>query len=227
MSIDLSYTKPIDLHAIISPNRLVGLWRMMKGFRLSYLGATISLTIAALARTSTYLLIRYLVDEVLTKGRYGTPLLLVAVSFVLLAVVEGTFSFMSGRLASLTAEGITRRLRNYMFDHIQRLSYSYHSKTPTGELIQRSTSDVDALRRFFADQAINIGRVVILFTINFTTVHKPESYSGLGIYCDNPIYCCNFGFFLQKNIKSVRGISGTRSNSLYNAARKFIRGACG
>ena len=50
---------------------------MMKGFRLNYLGATISLTIAALARTSTFLLIRYLVDEVLSKGRYGTPLLMV------------------------------------------------------------------------------------------------------------------------------------------------------
>jgi ATP-binding cassette subfamily B protein len=166
----ISAAKPLDLQSTISTNRLVGLWRMMKGFRLTYLGATICLIITALSRTGTYLLIRYLVDEVLGKSLFGSALLLTAVGFVLLAGVEGTFSFMSGRLASMTAEGITRRLRDYIFDHIQRLSYAYHAQTPTGELIQRSTSDVDALRRFFADQAINIGRVVILFAINFTTI---------------------------------------------------------
>jgi ATP-binding cassette subfamily B protein len=62
------------------------------------------------------------------------------------------------------------RLRNYLFDHIQRLTFTYHSKTPTGELIQRSTSDVDAVRRFFADQAINAGRIVLLFIINFVAM---------------------------------------------------------
>jgi ATP-binding cassette, subfamily B, bacterial len=164
--------KPLDLQASISPNRLLGLWRLMAGYRLSYLGAVISLTIAALSRTSTYLLIRYLVDEVLGKSRFDSTLLMVAAGFVLLAAVEGSFNFLSGRLAALTSEGITRRLRNYMFDHIQRLSYAYHAQTPTGELIQRSTSDVDALRRFFSDQAINIGRVIILFAINFTTIMR-------------------------------------------------------
>jgi ATP-binding cassette subfamily B protein len=162
--------KPLNLQATISPNRLLGLWRLMAGYRLTYLGAVICLTIAALSRTSTYLLIRYLVDDVLGKSRFDTTLLMVAVGFVLLAAFEGSFNFMSGRLAALTSEGITQRLRNYMFDHIQRLSYAYHAQTPTGELIQRSTSDVDALRRFFSDQAINIGRVLILFAINFTTI---------------------------------------------------------
>ena len=46
-----------------------------------------------------------------------------------------------------------------MFDHIQHLTFSYHDRTQTGELIQRSTSDVDALRRFYADQAIGVGRI--------------------------------------------------------------------
>ncbi|HEX2981391.1 MAG TPA: ABC transporter ATP-binding protein, partial [Anaerolineaceae bacterium] len=36
--------------------------------------------------------------------------------------------------------------------------------------IQRVTSDVDALRRFFADQAINVGRIILLFVINFTVL---------------------------------------------------------
>jgi ATP-binding cassette subfamily B protein len=50
---------------------------------------------------------------------------------------------------------------------MQRLSFSYHSTTPTGDLIERATSDVDALRRFFSEQAIGAGRILLLFIINF------------------------------------------------------------
>ncbi len=67
-------------------------------------------------------------------------------------------------------KGITRRLRDFLFDHIQRLSFSYHATTPTGDLIERVTSDVDALRRFFSEQGIGIGRIVLLFVINFIAI---------------------------------------------------------
>jgi ATP-binding cassette subfamily B protein len=46
------------------------------------------------------------------------------------------------------------------------LKFTYHDQTNTGELIQRSTSDIDAIRRFFADQAIGIGRISLLFLVN-------------------------------------------------------------
>jgi ATP-binding cassette subfamily B protein len=87
-----------------------------------------------------------------------------------LAAIEGGFAFLSGRLAAYTAEGITRRMRDFLFDHIQRLSFTYHGRTPTGDLIERVTSDVDTLRKFFAEQAIGIGRVVLLFGINWAAI---------------------------------------------------------
>lgn len=163
---------PYDFKNAISSNRLLGLWRMLTGYRGLYLAATVSLAIAALAKTSTYLLLRHFVDNVLGKEAAVTTLLLVGLGFVGLALLEGGFSFLSGRLASLTAEGIALRLRTYMFDHIQRLTFAYHDKTQTGELIQRSTSDVDAIRRFFADQAIGVGRIVLLFGINFAAIWR-------------------------------------------------------
>jgi ATP-binding cassette subfamily B protein len=143
---------------------------MMKGFRLRYIGAVTSLGLSALAKTFTFLLLRYFVDTYLIQqdNRIGLPY--IALGFVGLAILEGGFTFLSGVLSSQTAEGITRRLRNYLYDHIQHLSFTYHSKTKTGELIERSTSDVDALRRFFSDQATNIGRILMLFIINFVTL---------------------------------------------------------
>ena len=159
-----------DLKNTIHSNRLVGLWRMMTGFRLNYVGANLSLGISALAKTSTYMLLRYFVDHHLVARDAIVALWVIALGFVGLAAVEGSASFMSGRLASLTAEGVARRLRNYLYNHIQHLSFTYHSKIETGELIQRSTSDVDAMRRFFADQAIGMGRIVLLFLINFIAI---------------------------------------------------------
>lgn len=156
-----------DLQQAYTPNRLVGLWRMMSGFKLRYLGATIALGFGALAKTSTYLLLRYFIDSYFMESSPSASLPLIASGFVALAFVEGSMTFMSGRWAAQTAEGIARRLRNYLFDHIQHLSFTYHSKMETGELIERSTSDVDALRRFYSDQAIGIGRIFLLFTINF------------------------------------------------------------
>lgn len=140
----------LDLRETVSENKLRGLWQMMVGFRFTYLGAVVTLGLAASLKTATYFLLAYLIDDVLGESRFDETLIFVAVGFVLLALVEGIFTFVSGRLAARTSEGIALRLRNYLFDHLQRLSFTYHDKTQTGELIQRATSDVDTIRRFFA-----------------------------------------------------------------------------
>jgi len=173
-----------DFRQAIDKNHLRGIWKMMMDYRLPYFAATASLAVSALAKTFTYLLLRFFADDVLTNGEYiGNSLmqtfLWIAIGFVALAFVEGGFSFLAGRLAAYTAEGITRRVRDFLFDHIQRLSFSYHTTTPTGDLIERVTSDVDALRRFFSEQGIGIGRIVLLFVINFIAILRLNVKLGL------------------------------------------------
>lgn len=164
-----------DFRTARHKNRLKGLWYMMIDFRRYYLGAVVALAISAIAKTATFLLLRYFVDDIMTEAvRVGSisaelnrALIFIALGFVGFALIEGGFAYISGRLAVYTAEGITRRLRNFLFDHLQRLSVSYYSATSTGDLIERCTSDVDALRRFFSEQAIGVGRIILLFLVNF------------------------------------------------------------
>ena len=168
-------SKYFDFRNALTKNRVAGIWRMMSDFRLPYLGATAALAVSATAKTCTYLLLGYFADTVLTQriyiaGTLNKTLALIGVGFVFSAAIEGTFSYLSGRLAAYTAEGITRRLRDFLFDHIQRLSFSYHSQTPTGDLIERVTSDVDALRQFFSEQAIGMARIILLFVINWAAI---------------------------------------------------------
>ena len=156
-----------DLKRTASDNRLLGLWRMLTGYQFLIVAAMVSIGLAAIFHTGFFYLLRYYTDNVLGVADQAQQLPWIALGFVLLALGQGIFTFFGGRWAAAAAEGSTVRLRDYLYDHIQRLSFAYHDRTSTGELIQRATSDVDAIRRFYAEQAIGAGRIVMLFTVNF------------------------------------------------------------
>lgn len=159
-----------DIRKSANSKPLVGLWKLMSGYQWHYVGANLALGISSASRTGIYMLLGYYVDEILKKSRFDSALLLTALAFLLLIIGQGFFSFLSGYLASQTAEGTTRRLRDHLFDHIQRLSYAYHAESKTGDLLERATSDVDAIRRFFAEQAIGMGRIILIFVINLFAI---------------------------------------------------------
>ena len=172
-------SKPYDLKNAVSKNRLTGMWKLIYGYRLPFFAANGSLAISAMLKTTTFFLLRYYTDELVGDPKSLQILPQIAGAFVIVATLEGTFTYFSGRLAAYTAEGSVLRLRNYLYDHIQRMTFAYHSKMQTGELISRATSDVDAIRRFFAEQAIGVGRIALLFTINFIALLTLNVYLAL------------------------------------------------
>ena len=150
--------------------RLVILWNYSKGFCGSYLVAMLSQAGSSTAKAVTFFLLGYLVDQTVDHNSFMDILPLLAGGIIGLALLDGLFSFLSGRFAAQSSENVARRLRNTLYDHIQHLPFTYHDRMAAGELIQRSTSDVDAVRRFFADQAIGVVRIVMLFLVNFTAL---------------------------------------------------------
>jgi ATP-binding cassette subfamily B protein len=160
-----------DLKQAVGIGKLAGFWKLMAGFRGKYLVSTASMGVAAIMNTATFLLLRYFVDHYMVEGDRSIHLAVYVAGFLALAAIQAMNTFNSRRLAAKTAEGIAKRIREYVYDHIQRLSFTYHDKTQTGELIQRATSDVDTIRRFFADQAIEAGRIVLLFVVNFIAIY--------------------------------------------------------
>ena len=159
-----------NLKPIVAGSRLKGAWLLVRGYRLPYLGAGLSLGISTGARTASLLLIQYFIDSYLSQGDRTYSLLMIAMGFVLLAAIQGGFTFVSGALAAHTAESIAQRLRNFVQDHLQRLPFAYHDEMQTGEMIQRATSDIDALRRFYAMEFVETSRILFLFVINFTAI---------------------------------------------------------
>lgn len=160
----------INLRDTFTKNQLTGLWQLLKGYRIAYLFATLSLGIAASSRAGTYLLLQKFVDTLTNEPNIRWSLPAIALAFILLSAVTGGFTFVSGSLTAKTSEGIAKKIRDYVYDHIQRLTFSYHNQTQTGELIQRATSDIDAIRRFYSDQAIGVGRIFFMFSVNFIAI---------------------------------------------------------
>ena len=56
-------------------------------------------------------------------------------------------------------------IRNRMFEHIQRLAFSYHDQVPTGELMARSSSDLSQVRLIFAMLPITVANLALFVVI--------------------------------------------------------------
>jgi ATP-binding cassette, subfamily B, bacterial len=158
----------------VNDNRLRSMWLLLEGYRPRFIWAVVALGLAGVMNTIALVLLSFLVDRVLAPEPPATVptnlvevLALLALAYIGLTLLRGIFAFRSGAAAGEVSEGVALRLKDYLFDHIQHLPFKYHDKMPTGELIQRVTSDIDAVRRFFAEQALGLGRIILLFLINF------------------------------------------------------------
>ena len=101
-------------------------------------------------------------------------LLLAGLVMVLFAVSRGLFTFAQNYLSQALSQRIAFELRNDLFAKIQRLSFSYHDRNRTGQLMIRATDDVERLRGFIGQglllalQALIllVGTLLILFATN-------------------------------------------------------------
>lgn len=75
---------------------------------------------------------------------------MIVAAYIIVALAINRRSLHSGNVA----ETLALNIRNAMYDHLQKLPFAYHKSRDSGDLIQRSTSDIETIRRFFCDPAI-------------------------------------------------------------------------
>ncbi len=81
---------------------------------------------------------------------------------VLFAVARGVFAFGQNFMSQALSENIAFDLRNDLFAKIQRLSFSYHDRNRTGQLMIRATDDVERLRVFIGQGLLMALQALIL-----------------------------------------------------------------
>ena len=140
-----------------SPRTMWRLLRALGPYRGQAAGALISLVLMTAAMLASPQVIRWVVDDLanaLQGGaagstdfdwrviRDGTILLSV------LAVGRGVFNFLQNFLGEKASQNVAFDLRNQIYTKIHSLSFSYHDRAQTGQLMTRATNDVELVRQF-------------------------------------------------------------------------------
>jgi ATP-binding cassette subfamily B multidrug efflux pump len=135
------------------------LWRALGLLRhhwLPALGAFVALAIATVTSLLTPRLTQAVIDQGIAAGQMRV-VIGASLGMVGVAALGAVFSFLQGVLAARTAQGIAYDLRNQLYVKIQSLSFSYHDRAQTGQLLTRATSDVEIVQ-----MAVGMGGVQFL-----------------------------------------------------------------
>lgn len=116
-----------------------------------------------------------LVAELTTRQNNAPNALLQAgIAIVAFAALRGVFAFLQAYWAERNSQSVAYDLRNDLFAKIQRLSFSYHDRNQTGQLMIRATDDVEKVRLFIGQGLLQVvgafvlivGTLIILFSTN-------------------------------------------------------------
>ena len=125
------------------------LWRLI-GYNWRYGWILIGILAATMATTlfsiATPWLLGSAIDEVLSSG-LRSQLLLLAGAIFLVSVLRGIFSYFEQYLTESVSFRVEADLRNDLFRKLQHLSFGYHDRQWIGDLMSRSTTDVDEATR--------------------------------------------------------------------------------
>jgi ATP-binding cassette subfamily B multidrug efflux pump len=91
-----------------------------------------------------------------------TILITTGLIIVLFAVVRGFFAFQQSYNGERLSQSVAFDMRNDIFAKIQRLSFSYHDKNQTGQLMVRATDDVEKVRLFIGQGLLLALQSVVL-----------------------------------------------------------------
>ena len=69
-------------------------------------------------------------------------------------LLSAAFRYLSGVFNAKAGETLVKTARDELYHHIQRLPWAWHAKNPTGDIIQRCTSDVERIKTFFQEQFV-------------------------------------------------------------------------
>ncbi len=140
---------------------LLRLWPIIRPYR-KYLLLNALLLLAA---TGLALLGPRIMQDVIDIGltqRNRAYLWRAALLLLALGLGRAALNFFQRYLSEWVAAHIGYDLRNRLYDHIQRLPFTYHDHAQTGQLISRSIEDVRAVERFAGGNLVELSRIVLL-----------------------------------------------------------------
>jgi ATP-binding cassette subfamily B protein len=99
----------------------------------------------------------------LNSGVTRHKLLTYSLLIIAIALIKGVFQFLTRWVVIGISRDIEFDLRNDLFAHLERLSYSYYQRNRTGDIMARATNDMNAVRMLLGP-AIMYSANTLVFT---------------------------------------------------------------
>ncbi|NTW72208.1 MAG: ABC transporter ATP-binding protein [Eubacteriaceae bacterium] len=196
------------------------LWEFMAENRKMYVISIIAMALSVVVSLINPIVIKITVDSIIGEKAVDslflnrflgaavgieflkTNLWIIGLVLVLLTVVRGLFLYIVGKYSATASEDAIKNLREMLYEHIQKLPFSYHKNADTGDLIQRATSDMDTIRRFLSVQLVESGKVLMMIVLSFMVMASMNLKLALiGVSMTPFIFSFAYFFFLR--IQSV------------------------
>ncbi len=107
-------------------------------------------------------ILREAIDTAINQGERSF-LILAAVAVIGASVLRGISAYGHNYLSEVVSQKTTYDIRNALYDRLQRMSFAYHDRNQTGQLMSRATADVEAIRMFFGRGLLGIVQMFVLF----------------------------------------------------------------
>ena len=97
-----------------------------------------------------------------SRGEIESLLLRTALLVILVSGLRGITGFGQMFLGETLSQRVSNRLRMLYFDKLQVLSFSFHDRVHTGQLMSRGLSDIEGVRMFVQTGLVSVVRVVVV-----------------------------------------------------------------
>ena len=140
----------VNRHYARTARRLMGY--VASTYKLQFACVLVAIIISALANVAGPLFLMVLIDDFITPlmGQQGPDFTALNQAMAGLAAfyVAGVIcTYIYNRLMVNIGQGVQKRVRDEMFEHMQTLPIRYFDQHPHGELMSRYTNDIDTLRQ--------------------------------------------------------------------------------
>ena len=110
-----------------------------------------------------------------------------ALGIIAFAFARGLFSFGQQYLGESVGQKVAYDIRNGIYDNLQRLSYAYHDKVQTGQIMSRATQDVENIRMFINMGLLRLVYIALVFAISIVGMFWINWQLALVSLCTMPI----------------------------------------
>jgi ABC-type multidrug transport system fused ATPase/permease subunit len=159
---------PLMRDSLLLHSYMYNLWRISKlaaQDKWRWIGAWVALLLSTAFFLTVPSLIGKAIDTALPgEGSVGTrnDLLLIGLLIIGVIFLRGLFNFANLYLAESLSQRVSYKIRNLVYDKLQHLSFAFHDHEHTGNLMSKSTVDVEMVRNFVQMGLVRSGQIFLL-----------------------------------------------------------------